>query len=351
MLRVTDGRLSALERQIRAYCEAHQIFGVLRVTGKDEILFEMQTGYADLARQEPFTPKSVFSWYSLSKPFCVLGFLKLVDRGLVSLDEHPARTVPEAAGLDARVTFRHMLHHVSGIPDFEQNGEFAAAHAPGYARYARAHLAELARFPSYFAAGEGAMYANVNMVIPALAVENITGTPYPYFMQREIFAPLGMHTATVDDEERHVPHRVQGYALGEDGTPVPVEKSHDWLLGAGDIVGTVKDVYALNRAIKEWLLLSPDLWRQVLTPHPKSGMGMGCTVSNWHGWRRITHNGGHTGFRTLHVQLPEEDFDLIFLSNSGYGNARNDISEMVYRAFFGDFSDGAAEIAMDRGYI
>ena len=160
-----------------------------------------------------------------------------------------------------------------------------------------------------------------------------------------------MHTATVDDEERHVPHRVQGYALGEDGTPVPVEKSHDWLLGAGDIVGTVKDVYALNRAIKEWLLLSPDLWRQVLTPHPKSGMGMGCTVSNWHGWRRITHNGGHTGFRTLHVQLPEEDFDLIFLSNSGYGNARNDISEMVYRAFFGDSSDGGAEIAMDRGYI
>ena len=351
MLRVTDGRLRELERQIRAYCEAHQIFGVLRVTGKDEILFEMQTGYADLARQEPFTPKSVFSWYSLSKPFCVLGFLKLVDRGLVSLDEHPARTVPEAAGFDARVTFRHMLHHVSGIPDFEQNEEFARAHAPGYARYTRAHLAELSKYPSHFAPGEGGMYANVNMVIPALAIENVTGTSYADYMKREIFDPLGMQRAVVDHEELKIPHRVQGYGLDESGVPVPVEKSHDWLLGAGDLVGTVEDVYALNRAIKEGLLLSEDLWQQVLTPHPKNGMGMGCTVSNWHGWRRITHNGGHTGFRTLHVQLPEEDFDLIFLSNSGYGNARNDISEMVYRAFFGDSSDGGAEIAMDRGYI
>ena len=45
-----------------------------------------------------------------------------------------------------------------------------------------------------------------------------------------------------------------------------------------------------------------------------------CIVSvdrttDWHGKKRITHNGGHPGFRTLHIQLPEDDFDIIFLSN------------------------------------
>ena len=84
---------------------------------------------------------------------------------------------------------------------------------------------------------------------------------------------------------------------------------------------------------------------------PDVHMGKGCTITQWHGKHRITHNGGHTGFRTLHVQLPEEDFDLIFLSNSGYGDARNAISEMVYRAFYGDPAEEGAALAMDRGYI
>ena len=81
-------------------------------------------------------------------------------------------------------------------------------------------------------------------------------------------------------------------------------------------------------------------------------MGMGCTVSEWHGKHRITHNGGHKGFRTLHIQLPDDDFDIIFLSNSGYGEARNDISEMIYSNFYNIENivkkDG---IEMDKGYI
>ena len=89
----------------------------------------------------------------------------------------------------------------------------------------------------------------------------------------------------------------------------------------------------------------------LLTPSPLNQMGMGCTISNWHGKYRITHNGGHTGFRTLHIQLPEDDFDIIFLSNSGFGEARGDISEMVYQHFYGSTTETAQSIEMDKGYI
>lgn len=80
-------------------------------------------------------------------------------------------------------------------------------------------------------------------------------------------------------------------------------------------------------------------------------MGMGCTVSTWHNKKRITHNGGWDGFRTLHIQLPEDDFDIIFLSNSAWGNARNDIAEAVYEAFYGDDNAVSEEVKMDAGYI
>ena len=79
-------------------------------------------------------------------------------------------------------------------------------------------------------------------------------------------------------------------------------------------------------------------------------MGMGCTVSTWHGRHRITHIGGHTGFRTLHIQLPEDDFDLILLSNTGYGDARNAFSEAIHEMWYGNGNGESSVIEMDKGY-
>ena len=80
-------------------------------------------------------------------------------------------------------------------------------------------------------------------------------------------------------------------------------------------------------------------------------MGLGCNVRQWHGKKRITHNGGSRGFRTLHIQLPEDDFDIIILSNSGFGDARGDISEMVHDAYYGNEDKTKAVFEMDKGYI
>jgi len=169
-------------------------------------------------------------------------------------------------------------------------------------------------------------------------------------MQREVFDPLGMKGAIVDNQCLEIANRVKGYEI-IDGELAEREKSHNWLLGAGDIVATMDDVYCLNKAIKHRLLLKEETWEEILTPSPINGMGMGCAVSDWYGKKRITHNGGHLGFRTLHIQLPEDDFDLIFLSNSGFGEARWDISEMVYKAFYGEEETVAEAIEMDKGYI
>ncbi len=79
-------------------------------------------------------------------------------------------------------------------------------------------------------------------------------------------------------------------------------------------------------------------------------MGMGCTISSWHGKHRITHNGGHTGFRTLHIQLPEDDFDIILLSNCGFGDARNAFSEAIHDAWYGTGHGESTKIEMDKEY-
>lgn len=42
-------------------------------------------------------------------------------------------------------------------------------------------------------------------------------------------------------------------------------------------------------------------------------MGKGCFIAEYKGRRLIRHNGGHSGFRTLHAQILEDDFDVIVM--------------------------------------
>ena len=173
---------------------------------------------------------------------------------------------------------------------------------------------------------------------------------YAEYMKTEVFKPLDMHNTYVDSKNLMLDKRVQGYEK-KGACIVPINRVTEWIMGGADIVSCVDDVYCLNKAIKNKLLVSEESWKEILTPSPINSMGFGCTVTNWHNMKRITHNGGWEGFRTMHLQLPKEDFDVILLSNSAWGDARNDIAEAIYRAYFGYDTNIGDEIKMDMGYI
>ena len=352
--------LNRLDKNVRDYCAENKIFGVVRVTVGGRIAYEAKIGFADLASKREFDECSMFTFYSLSKPFTAIGFLKLYDRGLVDVDEHPGKYLAEAAKLDGRITLRQMLCHTSGLQDFESNAEYfenadATASPDGrlpthYTRRILHDMKRLHELPLHFDPGTGGWYANVNIMTPALIIERVTGRDFADYMRDEVFAPMGMTSTLVDEPGKDVPGRVTGYELDDKGEMVPIAPIYGWMKGAGDFIGTVDDVYCLNRAIKNRTILRPETWEMALTPDPHSSMGMGCTVTEWHGKHRITHNGGHKGFRTFHVQLPDDDFDVIILSNSGYGDARNAITEIVHDEFYGKDDKLGVIPEWDKGY-
>ena len=345
---------TVLSKQLSDICEASGVSGVIRVTHKDKILHSQSIGYACKETKTPFSDDSMFTLYSMSKPFCAMGLLLLADQGLVDLEAHPGKYVPEAKGFDSRVTIRHLLQHTSGVPDFAPNPGYMEAYAPGPASKVREHIQILSGFPSFFEPGTADRYSNIGYMISALIMENISGLPYAEYMRKAVFEPLGANTIVVDNEALQISNRVQGYTL-RDGQVCATDRSRDWMLGGGDLVGTVDDVYTLNHAVKHRKLLKPETWEQVLTPSPLNKKGLGCIVTKWHGKTRVQHNGGHRGFRTIHIHLPEDDFDIIFLSNSGYGdenpNIRSEIAEIIYRAFYDADSVSEQVLAMDTGYI
>lgn len=338
--------MKKLDEKIRAYCEKEQISGVLRITKGEEICYDERIGFAHCEEKTPFTDDSVFTFYSMSKPFCAMGFLLLAEQGRVSLSDHPKTILPELKDTHPSLSFAHMLHHVSGLPDFMKNNLLPPSEAPIDSAAFRSQLPLLA--PAALSEpGEVARYANINFSVTALAVEALSDMPYADYMKKYVFDPLEMATAQVDREGLSVANRVSGHDL-RDGVLTPVNRSTAWMLGGGDIIGTLEDAYALRRTVRSRLLLKSETWDRVFTGHPLNGMGLGCTVRPWNNKAQIRHNGGHLGFRTLHIYLPEEDFDILFLSNCGFGNARKDLIAIIHEHFFGQTE--ADDTPMDTGY-
>ncbi len=338
-----------LDEYVNEYCKRYAFSGVIRVTEKDKILYEKAIGFADFEKQISFDNNSMFTFYSMTKPFCAIGLLKLYDKGLIDLEDHPQKYLQEMQGFNKDLKIRHLLHHVSGLPDFEQTTEYKEQNYNKEENLLQ-ELTQIKKITQGAIPETETKYANINFIVCALIIEKVSGLSFAEYMKQEVFAPLGMKTAVVDTKGMVIKNNVQGHEC-KDGKFYPVEKSYRWLKGGGDIVGTVDDVYCLNKAIKNKLLLKEETWAQVLTPLSINEFGMGCLVRAWHDKKAVWHNGGHSGFRTLHVQTLEDDFDLILMSNYGGGNGRYDLAEAVYVARYGLDVEEQSRIQMDKGYI
>lgn len=199
-----------LDKYIDGYSKVFPFSGVLRVTERDKIIYERNVGYADYVEKVPFDKNSMFTYYSISKPFCVLGLMKLCDKGLVDIDNHPSVYLPEMSGFDRNLTLRHLLHHTSGLPDFEQTPLYKEKYYDDELPI-RKELLRLKEITKGIAPGKEFKYQNINFICAALIIENVFGIEYSEYMRKEIFDPLEMKTAIVDKVGFEIPNRVHGY--------------------------------------------------------------------------------------------------------------------------------------------
>jgi CubicO group peptidase (beta-lactamase class C family) len=140
-----------------------------------EIAWSGAFGHADAVRKVPVRSNTLFEACSMSKPIFAYIVLKLVEEGVIGLDE-PLSHYVQSVESDLRpITARMVLSHTSGLPnwrrgDEEREGPLTLAFTPG------------ARF-SY--SGEGIFFLQ-------RAIEEITGEPLDVFAARRLFRPMGL---------------------------------------------------------------------------------------------------------------------------------------------------------------
>src|SRR5262249_29097787 len=136
---------------------------------------------------------ALFLLGSISKPISVTAVLTLFDQGKFQLEDRVKKFLPAFTG-DGRdaVTIRHLLTHVSGLPDqLANNNELRKQHAP---------LTEFAeqtmRTRLAFAPGSRYQYSSMGILLAARIAELLSESDIRALVDRTVFQPLGMkHSA------------------------------------------------------------------------------------------------------------------------------------------------------------
>lgn len=174
------------------------------------------------------TDDAPFLLGSITKPLCTTALMTLYDRREFQLDDRVQKFLPKFTGEGRElVTIRHLLTHVSGLPDqLPNNAALRAAHAelPEFVEHAE-------RLPLSFPAGTQYQYSSMAILLLARIAEIISGTEIRTFVDRALFQPLRMqHSAlglgrfALTDV---VPCQTE-FGAPEAGAGDPAAKTWDW---------------------------------------------------------------------------------------------------------------------------
>src|SRR5579871_902472 len=204
----------------RATADKQVQAAVLHVVQKDES-FTRHFGKAA-------SNDAMFLLGSISKPINVTAVMTLFDQGKFQLDDRVKKFLPTFAG-DGRdgVTIRHLLTHVSGLPDqLANNNELRKQHAP------LTEFAEQAmRTRLDFAPGARYQYSSMGILLATRIAEIISGEEIRTFVDRTVFRPLGMkHSAQGLGrfKLKDMIHCQMEGAAPESGSGDPQAKEWDW---------------------------------------------------------------------------------------------------------------------------
>ena len=325
------------DRYARFLSEAHargQFNGVALVYDRGKVVYEEAMGVRSIDPLDTLDLNSQFRLASVSKQFTAMAIMQLKESGKLRYDQDIRDFIPELPYTG--ITIRQLLHHVSGLPDYEplmdQNWKTdlkyddPARYTDGNPEIIRMLAAK--KPPVLFKPGAQWMYSNTGYNLLATIVARASGVSFAEYTKQHIFDPAGMSRTSVYDfvigPDPKMPDRAFGYQLDWNGKNMIASDSHYLNRGAGEdgVYSTVEDLLKWDRILYTDKLVSKATLEEAFTP---AVLNNGDTTDYGFGWfiqrsptgkRMVTHSGGWLGFTTYIVREIEEDKCLVMLTNN-----------------------------------
>jgi len=176
-----------LDRVVEDEVAAGTMPGAVLLVGQgDRILHHRAYGDRSLLpSRAPMRLDTVFDCASLTKVVATApSILMLVEEGLIRLDERVTDYLPKFSGGNSRITVRHLLTRSSGLrPDLDLEPVWSGYETGIAMAYREVPVAK---------PGEKFIYSDINFILLAEIVRQVTGLRIDEFARERIFEPLGM---------------------------------------------------------------------------------------------------------------------------------------------------------------
>ncbi len=323
------------------------------VVQDDKVVFAKGFGTSNLNTNAKVNKDTLFGIASNTKAFTSAALAKLVDEGKLSWDDRVIDHLPEFRLYDSYVTremrVRDLLSHRSGLglgqgdlmiwPSTDKSIEDILAGLQ--------YLKPASSFRSQYA------YNNLMFVTAGEVVARVSGMSWNDYIEKNILLPLHMDNSRAGFSR--IPKSNKNWAIGHipmDGklNPFFVNYLEDFR-GAGAIASSVNDM-------SQWLLtqlaggkmpsgeqlFSEKQQAQMWHPHITSmasksayeayhqqfrGYGLGWSIEDYHGFKKLGHGGGILGMVSQVTLLPEKKLGIVILSNQQAFSALSAVTHEV----------------------
>jgi D-alanyl-D-alanine carboxypeptidase len=189
---------------------------------------------------------------SVSKAYNAAIVLRLVDKGLLGLDDTIAQRRPDMPAAWAQVTVRQMLNHTSGLPDYTKSDAFVhqlTTDPHGYV--APTGIIDWVRSDGLvFAPGSKYEYSNTDNIVVGLIAERVMNAPYGDLLSRFVFRPAGLRRTSFPTRQISLPAPfIHGYGVepGKKPQDLTTFLSPSGAWASGGIVSTPRELNTFIR--------------------------------------------------------------------------------------------------------
>ena len=337
---------------------------VVAVVKDGQILTARGFGFADLDKRTPVDPdRTLFRPGSVSKLVTWTAVMQMVEQHKLDLD-HDVNgyldfKIPSREGQP--VTLRHLMTHTGG---FEETAKSIIYYDTKYPIPLDVYLKRW--IPQrIFAPGTTPAYSNWGTALAAYMVQRASGEPFEDYVERHIFTPLAMSTATFRQPlpADRAAHLATGYAKPGQ-PPLGFELLGPWPAGSLSVSGADMARFMiahlqdgelggqriLAAATAQTMHDSPlDSINPMSLMPPLNRMELGFFETNINGREVIGHLGDTEGFHTsLHLFMKDGVGFYVSFNSPGKAGAVQPLRNWMFMDFadryFPDLGAGTQEL-------
>ena len=320
-------------------------------------------GLANLEHEIPIGMDTIFRIGSVSKQFTTMAIAILEEKDELSFEDEMKVHIPDLVDYGEKVTINHMIHHYSGLGDYEYMdypGRFKNAVGEEFRWGNEDYLTNkefhdlIKTLPLIRKPEKKFHYSNTGYVLLALVAENASGMSLREFAEKEIFKPLGMNNSFFnDDVNLPFKNRADAYTpIDDESDKYKINVTNLSWVGDGGVYTSLNDFIKWDENFYENKLgmggqsliqtmemtfeetkVSKRNQKMDKEKENENTYAFAQNLAYYNGYKRWSHSGSWVGWLAHYARFPELRFSTVVFCNTNEIDATI-ISDKVVDIYF-----------------